>query len=181
MPKPKPRAFLALRKAITGKKATPTELGFKRDLQTSRLIDPKKSAIPKIREKSLKQEVIRRTDLKKRQLTNWISKLNKGLSESGKKTNVSEQKESLFRELFDKEILIHKKQLKFNHVLFEEKLRDAFNSRYYSELHNTIAATGPEKLKDIEYLGAERILNFVSVKLKTQKNMLLLEIKRKMR
>ena len=179
--KPKPKAFLALRKALTGKRATPTELGFKRDLQTGRLIDSKKSVIPKIKEKALKQEVIRKTNLKRRQLANWIEKLDKGLNEYGRATSVLAQKESLFKELFNSEIQISKQKFKSNHVLFEEKLRDAFNSKYYSELHNTIAATGPEKLRNLDYLGAEKILNIVFVKLKSQRNMMLLDIKRKLR
>lgn len=178
MPKPKPRVFLALRKAITGKKATPIELGFKRDLQTGRLIDSKKSAIPKIKEKALKQEIIRKTNLKRRQLENWIEKLDKSLNEYGRKTSVSVKKESLFKELFEQEILISKKKIKSNHVLFEEKLRDKFNSLFYSELHSTIQKFGPEKLRTIDLIEAERLLNMVSIKIKSQRNNILIDLRK---
>lgn len=178
MPKPKPRVFLALRKAITGKKATPIELGFKRDLQTGRLIDSKKSAIPKIKEKALKQEIIRKTNLKRRQLENWIEKLNKGLRELGGRRNVEEIKDEYFKNIFGQEIKARKRDIKSNPVLFESRLKDKFNSVFYSELHSMIQKTGPEKLRDISYLDATKLLNIVSIKVQTQKNNILIDLRK---
>ncbi len=181
MPGPKPKAFLALRKALTGKRAIPKELGYERDPKTGRLIDSKNSSDPKTRAKAIKEEALRRNNLKKRQLTNWIKKLNVALKEYNDKHTVLDIKESLFKKLFEKEILEKKRHLKSNHVLFEEKLRDKFNSIYYTELHSTIKKRGPEKLKTINYLEAHELLKEVSIKISTHKVSMLIEIKKQER
>ena len=179
MLKPKPRAFLALRKAITGKRATSTELGYKRDIETKRLIDPKKSKDYDIRDKALELEIKRKQDLKKRQLSNWIRKLNVSLNELNQKKTVNDYKEEAFHTLFDNIISRSRKNIKSNHVLLEERLRSAFESRYYSELHAIIQRTGIEKLNNLNFIKTDAILTSVARKLYLEKEDIMISLRKK--
>ena len=203
MPKPKPRVFLALRKAITGKRATPVELGYQRDPKTGRLTKPgalkvnaaiekinkdyreldyneaqRKKVVKPHNKKIMSAEIKRKADLRRRQLENWIEKLNKGLRELGGRRNVEEIKDEYFKNIFGQEIKARKRDIKSNPVLFESRLKDKFNSIFYSELHSMIQKTGPEKLRDISYLDATKLLNIVSIKVQTQRNNILIDLRK---
>lgn len=206
----KPRILLKLRKAVTGKRATPKELGYERNPKTGRLtkpgaaafnekvqfttldkklllseynrriktanfkedadiyrqkkIDRKKQYDRKIADLRIQRahdkaitEKRRLADLKKRQLKDWIQKLDAVLKNSRKPT-VNEFKEKLFKELFTREIEgVRNKGITSSSRAKQayEYLHNSFITDFYNELHRSYVPANISKMsaKNItEYL-----------------------------
>lgn len=214
------RPILALRKAITGKKATPKDLGYKRDPKTGRLTKPGTAAFnEKIefvkadkklltdfykkkmknsrlesqeqmyeqklidrnkqynnkleimraeRKLSLKNtEASRLASLKKRQITEWVRKLDSLLAVS-KKGTVHQIKEKLFQELFNKEIAAIKVSIadKSLQATKLDYLHSLFTSDFYDVLHKSFI---PTKLKEMSAKDAVKFIEDISKSAKQRK------------
>jgi len=206
----KPKAFLALRKAITGKRATPEELGYERDPKTGRLQKPgtkafnekvkftkeEQKALLKIYKKRLKEdpteineqklvdrkiqlnrkleilkaqrqrnlEIVerhRKISLKKRQLKDWVKRLDSILAVS-RKGSVQGIMEHNFKLLFGKELdVINKKAIysKAEARKAYEYIHNLYVSEFYSTLHKSFNS---KKLGDMSAKDIVSLLNEIS-------------------
>lgn len=115
-----------------------------------------------------RKEKARLADLKKRQLKDWIKKLDTVLKTSRKGT-VQEIKEKLFQELFAKEIDQIKKRaiLSKSAIKAYEYIHSEFTTDFYEELHKTYVPTNLSKM------GADSISDFLrnlSIRIKRRKD-----------
>ncbi len=204
------KPILALRKALTGKRAIPKELGYERDPKTGRLQKPgtkkfnekveftkeEHKALLKIYKKRLKEEPTktneqklidrkiqldrklrdikdkrtydleivernRKISLKKRQLKEWVAKLDSILAVS-RKGSVQGIMEHNFKLLFGKEIdVINKKAIysKAEANKAYEYIHNLYVSEFYSTLHKSFNS---KKLGDISAKDIFDILNEIS-------------------
>jgi len=103
-----------------------------------------------------RKEKNRKADLKKRQLKEWVRKLDSLLAVS-KKGTVNEIKEKLFQELFKKEIRSIKLSLadKGLQAMRYDYLHRLFSTDFYNTLHSSFVPT------NLERMSARDAINFI--------------------
>lgn len=107
-------------------------------------------------------------DLKKRQLKDWVRKLDVVLKNS-KKGTVQDIKEKLFQELFAKEIDQIKKRaiLSKSTIKAYDYIHSEFTNDFYSELHKTYIST------NLSTMSADSIIDFLrqlAIRIKRRKD-----------
>jgi hypothetical protein len=155
-------------------KKTRAKLDLTRDKNTGRIVDPKKSSNLIIREKALQIEQARIARRRRLQLSNWIKEINSELSSIRRGETVNSIKEKMFHELFDSEIRYQKKFANPTHKMFEIKLKDKFNSAFFTELYSLKSTLYNGKL---DYAKIQNLVDHLSVSIHSNRKEILKNVR----